>query len=206
MADFRAIEAVGEALVQVLRLSYDADDFDGHGLQVLAYTAQQFAQPMTAGASLFLYRVRVNGAHRTPCGRLGPDGRRALTRLPLDLHYLLTAWAQDASLQHRIVGWAMRALEDTPILPYGFLESVAPEVFEPDEALEVILDDLPTEDLVRVWESLGQHVGYRVSVPYLVRNVRIDSRLSTSSGPSVQERLMRYELLSLSPADHRRAP
>lgn len=193
MADYRAIEGVTEALVQVLRLNYDPVFFDGHGLQVQPYVAQNFAQPMGAGVSFFLYRVTINGSHRIPGGRLAPDGRRYPTRLPLDLRYLLTVWAQDATLQHRVLGWAMRTLEDTPVLPYGFLESAAPGVFLPDETVEVVPDELPNEDFFRIWETLGQNVTYRLSVPYVARNVRIEAQEPLDlAGPAMQERLLRY--------------
>lgn len=193
MADYRGIEGVTEALIQLLRLNYDSAYFDGHGLQVEPYVARHFGEPMTAGVSMFLYRVTVEGVHRTPAGRRLPDGRRYPSLLPLDLHYLLTVWAQDATLQHRILGWAMRTLEDTPILPHGLLESAAPGVFQPDETVEVVAGELGNEDLFRIWETLGQNVSYRLSVPYIARNIRVASQEPEPiTGAGMQERLLRY--------------
>jgi hypothetical protein len=194
MADHRAIEGVTEALVHLLRLNYDSAYFDGHGLQVQAYVAQNFTQPMSAGVSLFLYRVGIDGAHRIPAGRMMADGRRHPPRLPLNLRYLLTIWAQDASLQHRVLAWAMRTFEDTPVLPFGLLDAALPGAFRPDETVEVIPDDLANEDLFRIWETLGQNLAYRVSVPYLARNVRVESpEAMPTLGPDMQERLLRFE-------------
>src|SRR5438046_2508664 len=48
----------------------------------------------TAGLSIFLYRIVPNAAMRAAWSGVGHvDGR---SRLPVDLHYLLTAWADNA--------------------------------------------------------------------------------------------------------------
>ncbi len=99
MADFRAIGAVCETVMQVLRMHYRPEDFNNE-LEFKVYLARNFTQPMSGGVSLLLYRVSPNGSHRTPAGRLGPGGRRYRTQLPLDRHFLLTAGGKDASLQH----------------------------------------------------------------------------------------------------------
>src|SRR5438309_398907 len=143
MADYRAITIACEAVMYLLRTSYQPEDFNNNELEFRVYLAKDFAQPMTAGVSLFLYRVMHNGSHRTPSGRLGPQGERYRTQLPVDLHFLLTAWAQEASLQHTIAGWMMRTMEDTPILPVSLLNAVTPDVFRPDETVEISLTELP---------------------------------------------------------------
>lgn len=188
MADYRAIETVSKALVQLFRTSFPPEDFDDFDLQFDVYVAEDFRQqPMSAGISVFLYRTTINGSHRTPPGRAELNGRRHLTQLPLDLHYLMTVWAQDSSLEHRIAGWMLRTLEDTPILPFGLLDAAAPGVFRPDETIEVILAELVNEDLFRIWETLVQ-TGYKFSVPYMVRNLRIESSQTETFGQRVQER------------------
>lgn len=188
MADYRGIETVGKALVHLFRTSFRREDFDDFDLQFEVFVAEDFRQqPMSAGISVFLYRATVNGAHRTPSGRNELNGSRQLTKLPLDLHYLMTVWARDSSLEHRIAGWMMRTLEDTPVLPYGLLDAVGPGVFRPDETFELILAELVNEDLFRIWETLVQ-IGYKLSVPYMVRNLRIESRQTESLGERVQER------------------
>ena len=142
---------------------------------------------MDAGVSCFLYRIYVNGTQRTPRGRTRPDGQQSRTQLPLDLHFLLTAWAKDASLQHTIAGWMMRLLEDTPVLPAGLLNHRVSGVFHPDETVEVGLTELTTEELFRIWEVIVNNA-YQISVPYVARNVRIESRLVLSTGQPIQER------------------
>jgi hypothetical protein len=187
MADFRGLEGVSNSLVRLLQGSYSSSDF-GNDLLFQVYVSDSFMQPMSAGVSIFLYRVLVNGSHRVPPGRFSPDGSRLRPMLPVDAHYLLTIWARDASLQHRIAGWVMRTIEDTPVLPFGLLEAAAPGVFDPNETVEIMPADLPNEDLFRIWETLGQN-RYQLSIPYLVRNLRLASRDSMTEGEPVQERV-----------------
>lgn len=193
MADYRAIETVSKALVHFFRTSYRPEDFDDLDLQFEVYVAEDFKQqPMSAGISVFLYRATVNGAHRTPPGRVVQDGRRQLTQLPLDLHYLLTIWSLDWSLEHRIAAWMMRTLDDTPILPFGLLDAVSPGVFRPDETVEIVMAEMVNEDLLRIWETLVQS-GYKLSLPYTARNLRIESRQTEDQGDRMQERTFRMQ-------------
>lgn len=190
MADHRAIMAVGEAIVNVLRASYSPADFNGQ-LDFRVITSNQYRDPqIQRGASLFLYRVYPNGVHRTPPGRVDSTGRRRTT-LPLDLHFLLTVWGQESSLQHTLLGWILRTLEDTPILPANVLNSTAPGVFRDDETVEIGFAEMRTEDLLRYWEVLNLGI-YQLSVPYIARIVRIESaQYAGEDAEPVQERVMR---------------
>ncbi len=117
----------------------------------------------------------------------GPNGQAYRYQLPVDLHFLLTAWAQDASLQHTIAGWMMRVIEDTPTLPAGLLNRKFPNLFESNETVTITAAELNTEELFRIWEVIVHH-SYQISVPYVVRQVRIDSSRQFTTGRPVQER------------------
>ena len=198
MADFRAIHAVGGSILHLLRSSYRQEDFDGNELTFELYSSADFDQAMTAGVSVFLYRVQPNGQDRIPAGRVGPDGRRLKPQLPIDLHFLLTAWSNDASLQQTIAGWMMRALEDHPILPAGLLNATVPNCFREDETVDLSLSELRTEDLLRIWETMVDKK-FQLSVPYVARIVRIESTETLTSGPPVQERQLQYHTSSRLP-------
>jgi hypothetical protein len=190
MASFRAIKVACEAVLKLLSRNYRPEDFN-HELQFEVYLADNFDQPMIAGVSLFLYRVFPNNSHRIPGGRLDPEGKRYRTQLPLDLHFLLTAWGKDASLQHTIAGWMMRVLEDTPILPAGFLNALDPQVFRPDETLEITLAELSNEEMLNIWRELTEH-NFQLSIPYVARNLRIESDRLVKVGEPLQERTFEY--------------
>lgn len=187
MASFEAVAAVSSSVIHLLESQYLPADFEDNQLEFKVYVAKDFATPMDAGVSFFLYRIYPNGTHRTPSGRADQFGRRYRTQLPLDLHFLLTAWAKDASLQHTIAGWMMRVLEDTPSFSAGLLNSTYDNVFHPDETVEISLTELSTEELFRIWEVIGEKA-YQLSIPYVARTVKIESRLLTGDGDVVQER------------------
>lgn len=189
MADFRAVRGVTEALARLLQSSYDPDDF-GNELEFRVFNARDFANPMSNGVSLFLYRIYGFGSQRTPSGRLGPTGAPLHSELPLELHLLLTFWGGEPSLQHTIAGWAMRTLEDTPVIPATVLNDAAPGTFRNDELIQICLADLRTEDLLRIWDVLDVDI-YQLSVPYLARVVSIESTQSRPiSGGPVQDRTL----------------
>lgn len=189
MATHLAIASTCEAVVRLLRSSYNPADFNGATLDFQVYVADDFNRPMEEGVSVFLYRVYANGTMRTPTGRLLPDGRRQSTKLPLDLHFLLTAWAKKASMQHQIAGWMMRVMEDNATIPASVLNAYQPNVFHPDEAVEIGLTELSVEDMFHVWEVMINHV-YQLSVPYQARMLEIESTATIIPiGPPVQERV-----------------
>lgn len=201
LADSRAIMAVGEAMVALLRTAYRPADFTAD-LEFRTVTAREIGNnQIAAGVSFLLYRIVPNGAHRTPPGRLDPQGGRRQTQLPLDLHFLTTVWGAEASLQHAIAGWAMRMLEDTPLISSGLLNATAPGSFRAEEVVELGLAELSNEDLLRIWEVLGTNT-YQLSVPYLARVVRIESLqpMPEPGGLPVQERAQDIGVLRAEPA------
>lgn len=174
MADYRAIRAVAEAVVVLLR-SHCCPPELGNGLDLQVYGSRDFTdRPIGNGASLFVYRVMMSGSHRTPPGRVRPGGERLKTRLPVEMHFLVTLWGGQASLQLTLAGWIMRVLEDSPLLTAPVLNANG-EVFGPDELVELVPAELTNEDLLRLWDTLGTGVVYQLSIPYVARVIQIDS-------------------------------
>jgi len=191
MATLSAVAATSEAIIRLLRSSYDPTQFNNASLDFQVYVSSDFLTPMDEGVSLLLYRIFPDGTSRTPPGRLQKNGQRGPTKLPLELHFLLTAWAKTASLQHELAGWMMRTLEDNAVLYPSLLNSYKPDVFFPEETVEIALAQLSTEDLFDIWDVIIRHV-YQLSVPYVARVVRIESTLTKPAGAPVQQRVMDY--------------
>jgi Pvc16 N-terminal domain len=187
MASQVAIASTCEAVVRLLRSNFNPAEFNNATLDFQVYVADNFLQPMDQGVSLLLYRVYHNGSHRTPPGRI-VGNQRQRTKLPLDLHFLLTAWAKTASRQHEIAGWMMRVLEDNATLPAALLNAYQPDVFQDDETVDVTLAELTTEDLFHIWEVMINHV-YQLSVPYVARVVQLESKELTGLYPLSKERI-----------------
>jgi hypothetical protein len=195
MASTVAIASTCEAVVRLLRANFNPDEFNNEALDFQVYVADNFGQPMDQGVSLLLYRVYHNpsmGATLAPPRR---HGERSGHRLPVDLHFLLTAWAKTASRQHEIAGWMMRVMEDNSTIPASLLEAYQPGVFHADEAVELVLGDLSTEDLFRIWEVMINHV-YQLSVPYVARVLQLESKFTPIVAGPVVVRETPFEILS----------
>jgi hypothetical protein len=196
MASYPAIASTCEAIVRLLRATRDPAAFGGAHLDFDVYVAEDFRNPMDTGVSLFLYRIYHSGTNRTPAGRMLSGRRQQRQQLPLELHFMLTAWAKKASLQHEIAGWMMRVIEDVPTLSAALLNAYSPGVFEEDEAVEVTLTTLSVDDMFHIWDVMINHV-YQLSVPYVVRPVAIDSTLSFGLPGLVQERVDEFRQLEV---------
>jgi Pvc16 N-terminal domain len=189
MANYRAIAATSAALAGLMRDRYPRDEF-GSGLDIVLYQTRDFESPMQDGFSIYLYRVATNGTVRNLTLRRSPDGRRYRPSLPLDLHYMITPWAQDVERQHRMLGWVMRMMEDTGALSSGHLNHYLPETdtFMPNEGLEIVCDPLPLSDYLTLWDRLRPRLP--ASATYALRMVLIDSDVHVPDGPPVQTRVL----------------
>ena len=189
MSGYSGIASTLEAVVRLLRSAYDPADFNGAVLDFKVYVSEDFTQPMEQGVSLFLYRIYPNGAARAPQGRLLPDGRRQRTKLPLDLHFMATAWARKASLQHEIAGWMMRVFEDNAVLSAELLNGPRDGVFQAEETVTLSHTDLSVEDTFRIWETVIERA-YQLSVPYVARTLEIESLRTEGPYGPIQERVL----------------
>lgn len=187
MAAYPAIAATSEAVLGLLQSASAGGEFDG--VEFSHYQAGDLASPMTEGISLYLYRVTVSANRNLP-PKLGADGRRYRPPLPLDLHYLVTAWAETALRQQRLLGFAVRTLEDTPILPSGVLNQHSPEpdVFKPEETVELVHESLTVQDASYVW-GVAQ-TKEQPSLPYVARMVLVDSDVPLDAPGPVQTRVL----------------
>ena len=124
----------------------------------------------------------------------GQTATRAHPMLPVDLHFILTPVGQGrvhAARDHR-----MGHADDRghPRVAVWVLNRRVPGVFRSDEAVELTIGDIATEQLLHLWELIGP-ASYRLSVPYVARNVRIESERADASGALVQERVAQYREL-----------
>jgi hypothetical protein len=85
----------------------------------------------------------------------------------------LTAWGNDAASEQRLLAWAMRVLEDTPVLPSALLNMTSAGAFSENETVELALEELSLTDTVNLWRGL--HCSYRPGVSYTARAIMIDS-------------------------------
>jgi hypothetical protein len=194
VATFAAIAATTEAIARLLRTSFQPSQFNNAQLEFQVFVSENFQQEFQAGVSLFLYRIYHSGNSGLPVRRLTANGEKRRPNLPLDLHFLLTAWAPTASLQQEIAGWMMRVLEDNPVLTPALLNAYRPNVFHPDEAVEVSIGQLGVEEMFRIWEVMLPN-DYHLSVPYVARAIQIEPELPLPGAGEVQERVFEMGVL-----------
>jgi hypothetical protein len=185
MASCNAIAAVSRAILHVLETNSAQTDFGKLDFEI--YDISKFDLPMEQGFSLYLWRVTPSSTQRSLPPRRQADGRAFRPPLPVDLHFLLTPWAKDAEQQHRMLGWAMRQLEDVVVLPAGILNHKSQlDTFGPSETVEIFCDALALGDFLNLWDKLKATL--QVSVTYQARNVFIDSQQPWPEYALVQKR------------------
>ncbi len=193
MGGYTSIAAVGKSIERLIGLAFaERQPVPGKATKALLVRTEDFADDLATAnignpaLSILLYRVDFNKATRSSWSAVGHgDGRG---HLALDLHYLITPWAENAEHQHMILGRAMQVLEQTPMLSGPLLyEPALPANYadEPQAAVtdtvQLILEEVSTEALMRTFDSLPSD--YRLSVPYVARVVRIDTRVGQLKPP-----------------------
>jgi hypothetical protein len=190
MANLLAIAATGLAIRRLLEDACPRDLFPLADFKLFQATDFEKSGYLPEGISIYMYMVGTNTSRRNFPPRQAKDGKRYRPSLPLDLYFLLTPWSNDAELQLRMLGWAMRVLEDTPILPSGLLNANTSErdIFFPEETVELLFNPLSLQDLSVLWENL-KLTRLLPSATYVARLVLIDSAIEIVEAGPVQTRI-----------------
>ena len=174
MATSAGIAAVAKSVERLLARRFEEEEPATTGTtKVSLATTQMFETGIAVPAlTVYLYRVEMNRVMRPAWAEVAHyDGRG---HLPLDLQFLITAWASDPEDEYRILGRAMECLEATPILTGPLLESLNESTWGPGESIQLLIDEVPPETVMRLFDLLP--VKYRLSLPYLARVMRLDTR------------------------------
>jgi len=193
MARYHAIAATSNAVRLLLENAAATSEWSGGSFEL--YQAGELQKPLEGTkpkVSVYLYRVLLSTVRRDRGHRVGPDGLRYRPSIPLDLHYLVTAWSSDAKTAHQLLGWSIRVLEDTPVIPVGLLNAYQAglEVFGPDETVELVWEPLSLTDLYDIWQVSSQNQA--PSASYIARMVQIDSEVALDEGGLVHVRQFDY--------------
>lgn len=186
MAGFAGIAAAGKSIEMLLTAGFEElQPVNGSNTKAVLVHTIDFETTNVANnigspaLSIFLYRVDFNKVMRAAWSAASEqDGR---SHLGLDLHYLLTPWAENAEDDHRVLGRAMQCLESTPILSGPLLHSSGE--WAAGESIQIVLEEVSTEAVMRIFDSLP--TDYRLSVPYIARVMRIDGHVATPEPPVI---------------------
>ncbi len=184
MADYAVIAAAGRSIERMLNAAFEEEEpVDGSKTRAALVRTSDFEPNAVATSigspalSIFFYRVDFNKTMRAAWSAIGSQEGRG--RLAVDLHFLITPWADNSEFELRIIGKAMQCLETTPILSGPLLHPSA--AWSANESIQVVMEEITTEAVMRTFDSLP--TDYRLSVPYLARIARIDSRQAQPDTP-----------------------
>jgi hypothetical protein len=171
-----AIRDVGETLVQLLRDNLGGIVPTPNDQIVLLSPAE--AKIGGVRLTLFLYSIAPAIELRNEMEIPGLLGKDEAVSEPLNLYYLLTAFAPaegddptERTLDsHLLLGEAMRVFFDNGMLTGTLLRGRLPR----DEELRLTMQPMTVEDLTRIWSVFPESV-LHASVSYLVTPVRLRS-------------------------------
>lgn len=141
--------------------------------------------------NLFLYATEINtGWRNQELPSQARPGEAAEPPLPLNLHYLISAWgANDEDvLAHRALGRAMSVLHDHSVLSPEELSAALPgsDLHEQIERIRITYQPLAVDEMSKLWTTFQTQ--YRISAGYLVTVVLIESRRPARSPVPVLQR------------------
>jgi hypothetical protein len=198
VASFPALAVTGNALVGLLEQARPQSVFPNlHFRLYLTAELQTPRQALNEVVSVCAYRTAFNTTRRNYPPRVDPTiPQRFRPSAPLDVYFLVTAWAQDPAQQLRILGWVTRTLEDTPNLPAGFLNRFAGadgSVFRPEEGVDLVAETISQQDLYTIWQVAPSR--QQPSLVYVARMILLDSDIPVGQSALVQTRVFNHEEL-----------
>ena len=185
MANIYSIHSVGDSIIQYLRNAYPQELRDAHPCDFRVVSSGELAEDteeFNTTLSIYLYRVIINEHVRNTASSHSPGA--ASVPLSVDLHFMLSFWANSAAAEQTICAWAMRQLHHHPIMDVSSLTEEGG--WSPDDVVHIIPAELSNEDLMRIWDAIAPY--YRLSVSYIARVVRIDPEESDAGRPVVATR------------------
>ena len=193
MARYPAIAATSQGILSLLEGAAATTEFAGVDFSIASAADLQKPPGDRPLVTIYLYRLAIDGTRRNQPARRAADGRLRQPPVPIDLHYLVTAWSKEARTQHRLLGWAIRVLQDTPTLVAGVLNQFGPDngdVFRPEETVELMWEPLTRQEMADTWEVAKAN--QQASVSYMARIVEIESDVVIDEFPPVQTTDLRY--------------
>lgn len=139
--------------------------------------------PSSEALGIYLYRLAVDPFARN---RYLPaqEGRRTpRPELPVNLHILLIGWSNKTESEINYLSTAMQVIGSAMNLGVAHL-GIADSTWGDADTVQIIPEEMSTEDLTRLWDSFPG--GYRLSVPYIIKTVRLTPDQEQSEGPPVK--------------------
>lgn len=187
MSDANAISAVTSLLSQLLLARLQAID-PSTQVTTKPLDKARDATHTPSQLNVFLYQTTISAAYRNQDPPQVRPGEAGFPALPLELHYLLTAFgaADDDVDAHKVLGRALSVLHDTPLLNRTGPIAQAVGLDQQHENLRVTPTNMTLEELSKMWTAFQTQ--YRASAAFCVSLVLIDSTRPTRSALPVLTR------------------
>lgn len=193
MGAFTAIAAVGLSIENLLNRGFDATFAADPSLfnrkpKARLVKTENFdrSTPAAEGSiddgtvSIFCYHIAVDPATRPGWAAVSAHEGGAV-RLPLDVHFLITAFESDAEAELGLLGHVMLTLEQSPTLTGTALHPIGR--WSLGESVQLAAEDMTTEDVLRTFDTLPGD--FRPSLSYVARVVRIEAEPDGGGYPPV---------------------
>ncbi len=178
MADYTAFTEASTALVEMLRENLTPEPLGNRDVINLCSPHESENNQLT----LFLYHIEEDPQNMSS-GYYSVDRETERIRpAQFTLHFLMTAHSKAPAQmreadQYRIMGAAIQAIRDNPVIPQRFLNgSLALE----NAQLHVSVDRMSMEQLLKIWNNTSKD--YKLSNVVTVTGVSIESKRTRRVG------------------------
>jgi hypothetical protein len=185
MASVAGIHALTSGLAQVLSRAFQLRPLVGVSCQFqpLGVSDLKSLDGQVTQVSLLLYRITHNEHQRNRPPATLPLGKPV--PLTVNLHLLVTVWADTALKEQGLLGWTMRELHQRPVLDRSVFADGGG--FGADDLVSLAPEELTLDDLNKLWQVLVPPL--RPSLGYVARNVMLDLDPQFDAEPVVATRL-----------------
>lgn len=187
MGNALSIAAVSRILRQIVEGNVSRYGLDGYvGEDVIVTAEPPTDDPDRTRINIFLYRAVESAALRNQQLPVHDHAGRRVARptLLLDLHYSVTAYADGDYQSELMLGCAMQALNEVPVIDRALIVSVLGQdpgansllnsrLAEQVENIRVRHRNLPEDAFTRLWSAF--HVPYRLTAFYEASVVLVES-------------------------------
>jgi len=188
-------------VTQALALLIESNLWPEIDIAVKVETRKPPAEPPAEPTiNVFLYQVTPNASmrHHDLPTRASDGTLLKRPAAPLDLHYLISAYGEEAELVgQRLIGCVIRTLHEIPVLPHELIELAAERPYLAGSDLAASVQKVrftPTQmdvdETSKLWGMLHQ-TPYTLSVAYQASLVLVEGREKPVPAKPVEQRTVR---------------
>jgi len=177
VAGYQALAAAGSSIVALLdrrfrevpeAVQLNAFLASTNELKTMRTNTGQLIQQPAVG--IYCYRISVD--RETRPGWSAVASADGIPRLPLRMHFLVSAWASNVTDELRWLGLAAQVLESDSNLTGPLLDPIGR--WSDGDAIQIVTDDLALESVSEAFQALS--TDYRLTLPYIARVICIEGR------------------------------